>query len=168
MRFVKLEKAEEEAEKAVRELKSNRSNSIEDAVAVARCRAAEEWDDSHGAELARATEILHTAREARIAAEEALGLSGKNAPYPLGTELMEWKSSSYGFRSNPHRLTGRRGVVEAITRESQHPATKKYDRASIGEFVIRIVKKDGSKSKDYGKFDKWKAVWLPPGQEPKK
>jgi hypothetical protein len=81
--------------------------------------------------------------------------------------LVEWRKRFDGDVSTFRwELTGRRGVVEIITSESQHPS-KRISQAKLGEFVIRLIRKNGEPSSDYGRFDNWDTRWLLSGATPK-
>lgn len=90
-----------------------------------------------GAALALYTEAL-----------ESQAKTGLGCPLPIGSKVIEWTPiSRYG--GGPKAATNT-GIVEAITRESIHPANAaSYSRAKVGDFVIRLLKKDGSIGSKY-------------------
>jgi hypothetical protein len=100
-------------------------------------------------------------------AREAEALTGEGAPYPLGTILYEWVREYRYHDNSPMRLSGRRGILEAVTRESLFPVNmRSYSLPSVGSFIIRLLKKDGTTGKQFENPYKWE-TWLPEGQKPK-
>lgn len=130
-----------------------------------RTRIAMAIEIEFGASLRAALEARRIARDAHDSAIEADALSGKGSKYPVGTQMEEWGTRSMGYRRTPPPAvrTGVRGIIEAITRESVHPANSAaYSRAHVGSFVIRLLKKNGTPSQRYvkpysnGDFHGWK------------
>lgn len=157
-----LEKAERDARAALRELEDLRDAFIREETAKAR----DKWNSQHAEELETIRSRVVAAISNLTSAKESQAMSGDGAPYPLGTQLVEWKRpSTYG--PAPMKLTGRKGVVEAITRESEHPNNRSCSRAEIGDFVIRVLKNDGTRSKQYETFVGYRSQWLPEGKKPK-
>lgn len=111
-------------------------------------------------------------RDARIAVEEErerVALTGANAPYPLGTKLYKWEliPTDRWSRTSEWKVTAT-GVMEAITRASEHPGNAAdYSRAKIGQFVVRLYKKDGTLGARYDTEIKkhWSSEgWYPDGK----
>lgn len=119
-----------------------------------------EWKER----ISALSESAKTAKKAMEDAEIADAMDGGRCKYAIGTVLLEWKRSSYGFRTNPLRLTGRRGVVEVITRDSAHPNNRNYSRASAGDVVVRLLGKNGKPGILYSTdINSWRAKWFPEG-----
>jgi hypothetical protein len=86
--------------------------------------------------------------------------------YPSGP-VFEWRHS-YGIGNK--RLTGRRGIFEVCTPETEFAGNVgSYRRPKPGDIFIRVLKKDGTpglafETKNWnGKFS---SNWLPEGKEP--
>jgi hypothetical protein len=86
---------------------------------------------------------------------------------PVGTVLVEWKRSGY-YGGGPSKPTGRKGVVNIWTRQSDHPGNLRWGLPEVGDRYIRVLKKDGTPSRNFEKLSDWKASWLPEGTEPKR
>lgn len=83
-----------------------------------------------------------------------LAQSAHDAPYPLGTRMIETKTPSFSIRGKSVP-TGRVGIVEPVTKDTIHPDNLgSYTRADIGSYIVRILKKDGTPSKNYVRFTK--------------
>lgn len=103
-------------------------------------------------------------RQARVKAfqlmtdeKERKAVAGTNAPFPLGTKLKFVK------RTGRYSETTKFGVVEAVTRETVLPETitnarYSYLKPNIGDFIVRLLKADGTLSKN---IDKIHGGWLP-------
>lgn len=122
-------------------------------------------------------ERINAAQKALAAATQAYedtkiaeAQAGVDAKYPIGTKMAKWRRKyrySYGSDNPWTEQTGDFGIVEVITRESQHPANfADYSRASLGSIVIRKLKKDGTPSAQYVKFHDWYA-WFPADKDMK-
>lgn len=96
---------------------------------------------------------LQTERDAKEAVEVYLELKAKTKTdylYPIGTRLFEWKITGRGWdRNRAFVKTGKHGVTEIITSESIHAQTLQYSKAKRGDYVIRVIKKDGLPSANY-------------------
>lgn len=64
-------------------------------------------------------------------------------PYPLGTVMCEWEYESKWSRKMAK--TGKEGIFEIVTNETQFPKNIEY-RKEIGSYIVRILKKDGTPS----------------------
>lgn len=127
-----------------------------------------ELDAKHREGIKAAREVEHTAL---LALEEAIIADAISAPHkvPPGTMMAEWKyPGRYGNRGE-RQSTGRLGIIEIVTRDSEHPDNVRYNRASLGEAVVRLLKKkDSTQSKAYVRGSAMRSEWLPVGQEPAK
>ncbi len=157
---------------------SERRENLESARAKARRDALSEFTTALEARLEREYgEQIRQAREEenRISAamlqEKEEAALGKRYPYPLGSMLVEWAFPPRLYRAGTPRdrkLTGRKGVLEVITLESGHPANiSSWRMAKRGDLVVRILKKDGTKSLKYvrcrDRYDRDK--WVPEGTD---
>lgn len=78
---------------------------------------------------------------------EAQALAAKRE-IPLGTMMEEWQPVKISmFHYGDLAPTGRKGILEVITADSEHPGNKMH--ASRGDLVIRLLKKDGKPGRDY-------------------
>jgi len=117
-------------------------------------------------EEARAAEDAWNRRKVELAAEA-------KHPYPLGTIMVEWRwnnAVSNATSKNPasRELTGRKGVLEIITPESEHPSSwSDWKRARVGDLVIRSLKSDGKPGRSYlGTNRTWDLDhWVPEGTD---
>jgi hypothetical protein len=113
-----------------------------------------------GLRAAEATELAAT--KVLEEAKDAERLANVKLPYPVGTVLLEWKF--YSSWSDELQLSGKRGVIEVITAESQHPGNiSAYSRASIGTVVVRYLKADGKPSRNYSAWSAMSRPWSPEG-----
>lgn len=118
-----------------------------------------ELDILYRTSLDTAKAELADARSERLAMTEARALASTSHEIPPGTLMEEWRvPGRYGYGGVPS-ATGRRGIVEIITRASVHPASK-YFKAAVGRLVIRLLRRDGTPGKDYVS-DEWamKTYW---------
>lgn len=77
-------------------------------------------------------------------------------PYPVGTALQHYQTERY---SRDLKATGKIGQIEIITEASAHPENLgPWSRAKVGEVVVRFLKKDGSPS---AKYERWQNSWSP-------
>lgn len=108
----------------------------------------------------------HAAALERDAEKERAALEG-GSKIPAGTIMLEFDYPRYADRrASNRRLTGKRGVVEIVTRASEHPGNVgTYRQAAVGEVVIRRLKKDGSPSKAYERGWDARNCWLPEGRD---
>jgi hypothetical protein len=94
------------------------------------------------AELAAAEALADEAIEKAALAEER--------EVPAGTLMEEWKTPRHTYGRGPKELTGRKGVLEIITRESVHPGNiREWSQAKVGQLVVRILKKNGEPGTSY-------------------
>ncbi len=111
--------------------------------------------------------------------KERVALSGDGSKYPIGTILYEWEHD-HGRYMNcyyegpglcpKHKLSGRKAVVEPVTRDSKFSGVlSRYSRPEVGTFIARKFKKDGkSPSTAFVDLDKeWESRnWLLEGETP--
>lgn len=143
-----LERAENalrDAERAVIRLESEQSKAGD----AARAKARAEYDDR--IRIARMVRL--EAKTARDTAAVALAAGASGRAVPVGARVEEWRKKEVGgWRkewTNQLVATGRRGIVEVFTPQSEYPDNRgAWRRPRIGDFVIRLLKKDGSPSKD--------------------
>jgi hypothetical protein len=61
-------------------------------------------------------------------------------------------------------------VIEIYKEGDAYPSRSRWNRPAVGEIVVRMLKKDGSKSIEAEKYcfaEYAKEYWLPEGVEPK-
>lgn len=89
-------------------------------------------------------------------------------PYPVGTILIGWSDKNSGWYSKtPNYQIVAKGIFEIVTADTEHPATTTYSRPSIGEYIVRLLKADGTPSKKYQRFSHYSSLkWLPEGKNP--
>jgi hypothetical protein len=164
-------------EQAYRDARNRRSD-LEDARSRERRQRLNEFTVALDADLDRQyLDRIQQARTAEAVAEEALGkweeeqAKGAKHPYPLGTVMVEWEYPPRLYRNatpQDRRLTKRKGVLEIITAESEHPSNwGHWKRAYRGELIIRLLKSDGKPSRSYVKAsDHWEREhWVPEGAD---
>ncbi len=118
----------------------------------------------YGVQLRASNEAIGLAQRQLSEEKERIALTGDGAPYPLGTRLVQWEWPRWGGKPAP---TKHMGIVDAITSKSEHPANVRYGRAQIGQYVVRLIKKDGTTSSKYHLWrDYMKNSWLPEGEVP--
>lgn len=164
MRFEKAKDRAYAAEHNHRKLREERDQKIYDQVESLQEEVHAEYRDR-----------MNAAHEECVAARaelDAAKLADAKPKWPVGTVVCAWKQRTEGWMQRP---TGEwkviaKGVMEIITAESEHPdSLNKYSRASIGDVVVRLLKKDGTPGKKYESLTGWKAKhWLPEGQTPGK
>lgn len=147
----------EEADRALRERKRKAEAEFE-----------EQWEKTTEADRERLYQLRREANDAKEAWEAAKverAAQDTNA-IALGTVMVEWKRSGYGFSPGPMKPTGRRGRVAIWTRESPHPENIRWGLPDVGDRYIRVLKKDGTESINFEKLSDWKTTWKPEGEEP--
>jgi hypothetical protein len=169
MTLKQLEKAESQASDAFDELRNERDHKRSALLS----KAAQKIDAALEAEYAsRLKELLEKRNAALLALQEArIADASKDAPWPIGTELCGWERAREGWRgtrSGPWVIVAH-GILEVVTHETKHPASLGgYSRASIGEYIVRLKKKDGTLSLKYENLEGWRSkTWLPVGEKPK-
>ena len=98
------------------------------------------------------------------AEKDRIARIGDGGAYPVGTKLYEW--GPVRKFSRDIGATGKVGIFECITKDSVHAGNVAgYSRASIGDFVVRELKKDGTPSSRYHRYKHW-MQWYPEGESP--
>ncbi len=122
------------------------------------------------AALDSAKAALYQARAQWQEFRDAEALAEAKPPYPVGTKLAQWERCSEwnSTETKKVRASGVTGVLEIITRDSEHPANlSKYSRASVGSCVVRLLKKNGETGSKYIVPGGWHggdwAMWRPVG-----
>lgn len=113
-----------------------------------------------GKELADAQSEETRLRREKEEAEEREAIAAPR-DVPIGAQVEEWKPKRLGpWRTGPKEPTGRKGILEVITADSQHPGNK--TNARRGDVVVRLLKKDGKPSRNYI-HNKWSIdnEWIP-------
>lgn len=78
--------------------------------------------------------------------KERVALEANNGAYPLGTVMRKW---DYNKWDRTWKRTDKTGVVEVWTTKSDGKQTDWSSTASVGDYIIRFKKKDGSLGKHY-------------------
>jgi hypothetical protein len=101
-------------------------------------------DTKYGKRLRELREVASAAQQRLTEEKERVALSGKNAPFPIGSKVVSIRSGRYA--SDPK--TSLYGIVEAVTRETILPDNQgRWNHPNIGSFVVRLLKADGTPSK---------------------
>ena len=169
-----LEAAYESALSHSDKLRSDYDRVLSQRVSDARAAIVESMKPAMAA-IYQANRDTNDAKAAWDAALEAKSAAGAGAPVPIGTKLFQWAEPNSYRRSVPKKLTGLVGVVEVWTRTSQSPdGTRNYSLPNPGDFIIRILKKDGTPGKKFIRYHEhskswgtWSETWLPEGVEPR-
>jgi len=141
-----------------------------------------ELERIYGPTINHLWEQVNVAMVARIQAEEAAAIEGAGAPAPLGTIFQRWTTqrkylgqdpaqvyrSVYGPRTWVLATPSESGVLEAVTQSSILPANQRRSRApEVGEYIVRLHKKDGSTGLKYITAYNLRANgWFPKGENP--
>lgn len=120
-------------------------------------------------------EKLEAAEQAVFAAQKALDDANiaehSKAGYmglPVGTRLVQWKKTGPPWYGPNWLQTGTVGVLEVFEHGSAKPRSK-ASAPSIGSFIVRHLKKDGSPSRKFNKAKGppingfYDGPWLPEG-----
>lgn len=163
----KIQLAARQARRAYAELKEKRDEEKRKRLSLASEAINSDLANVYGEKLSALYDAQLAAEQAERDALTTRALSGEGAPFPLGTKMAEW-SRGYSH-SHALKLTGKVGVIEAVTEQSEFPENMgSWRRPAIGSFVIRMVKKDGSKSLktvSAGGSD-FRYYWRPEGVDP--
>lgn len=106
---------------------------------------------------------------ARLSLTEPMTSSTEQTEAPLidGARVREWSQLAPGAPAVP---TGREGVVETITAESQHrKGLKPHQMARDGDRVVRVINYSCEPTANYVRFDangRMPPEWLPVKQRP--
>lgn len=107
----------------------------------------------------------HHAQAAWDEAKVADAVLKKHEKGGVGTKLIEWGSGS-GYYRRELRVTGRVGRIAIWTADSAHPANMRWGLPSVGDFYVRIQRKDGSFAKTFCTLNNYGSLWLPEGKVP--
>lgn len=119
-------------------------------------------------------EIDKLENELRAELDKALvreALKANSGKYPVGTRMVEWewkfeRTGTDKFRRVP-RKTERIGIVEVFARGCPHVGMA-YAQPKPGEYIIRILKKNGAASLFAASLGNLTVnSWLPEGEKPK-
>jgi hypothetical protein len=134
--------------------------------------ACEKVNAELGGSLSLAKSAESKASMALKDAENAERLAGASSklPYPEGIIVCGWKDRGSWAMNPGMDRTGKRGVIEIYKQGDAYPSRSRWNRPAVGEIVVRMLKKDGSKSIEAEKYcfaEYAKEYWLPEGVEPK-
>lgn len=164
-----LERAAQEAERALDKARTMRDDEKRQLIHAFRERVEREVDLKHAEKIQALCNASVAASKAALAAKQSLALSGKTARVPLGTRMVEWELVR-DYTTSKHKLrpSGRLGLVEVLTEGSPLPGNRAHGLPKIGDVIIRVLKKQGGKSLNCMKLDSWDAMnrWFPEGQDP--
>lgn len=120
----------------------------------------------YGERLSALSLDIASRQNALTEAANARAAAAADAKMPVGQIMVRWMRPRYA-RGQLH-ITDERGVVEVITKDSEHPGKWCWRRAAIGETVIRLLTKTGKKGKRYerGIYDGSFTGWYPEGVNP--
>ena len=107
----------------------------------------------YGARIDQLYKVKVEAETHVVEETERVALTGATSRYPLGTKMFKM----VGRRSWDQKKVF--GVVEVITRTSEHPAVidgRHNFSASVGSIVVRHLKNDGTPSRRY---DQYLSAW---------
>lgn len=121
-----------------------------------------------GADLKQLQETRVEAHRQLVIEQDEATLQAK-PPYPLGAIFAEWKKERFAARTQPPKLTGRKAVFEVVTSSTQFPDNwASYSKPEIGQYILRVLKKDGTPGKQVIVTTHGKAYnWLPEGEAPR-
>jgi hypothetical protein len=142
----------------------------DDSAAVAKA-ASEAWDKK----ISDSSSAYYAARDAYEAA--LIAERTENTGWlPVGTEVWNWAAARglYRYsRTESHYVPGRKAVVSVWTRKSESRENHRHAHLpQPGDVYLRILKKDGTASKDWERTQSWgtagvadsvKECWLPEG-----
>lgn len=140
-----------ETEKRVAPLKE----AMEAQEAAIKAECSELFDD-------RDRELRNAVYEANRAHE--LGIveakNGNTGWLPVGTVIVKWERPRYTYGRGPLKLTDQVGMVEVWSPDSVYPENKsRYSRPHAGDIVVRLLKKDGTPSKNFESANEWNRVY---------
>ena len=155
--------AQEAAGKAERAYETERDKRIR--------RATDEIDHDMREQRSEHLALCRARGFAEIAWKEARVEAARKKAHtlgPIGTVLIEWDSGrSYGYTSRREwRKTGRTGKLDVWTMDSAHPANMTWSLPSVGDFYVRVVKKDGSESRLFESLRGYSSDWFVEGKSP--
>ena len=156
----KFEKAKSKAWDAYYDLKDERDKKRNDLVYEYINKIDSKLEAEYGDRL-RELSDAHT--KAQAAAEQYdVEQAIANAKYLIGTIMCKWVVKS-SWERVPQWEIECRGIVEVFTRESPRPDNQRFSLPSIGDIIVRILKKDG---KPGLRVERINDTWLPEGKKP--
>jgi hypothetical protein len=161
----KLEELRKELEQAYiaqREIQNKRNEREREYADEARRKL----DAEFGARLQQEKEKYSAALSAWRAEEDRIRLetAKDRLPYPEGTILAEYKTLQFSS-SNSMSPTANRGGVE-ILKAGDEFVQAGFMRISVGDVILRHLKKDGTRAKRAELWNDWmKERWLPEKKE---
>lgn len=114
----------------------------------------------HHAELLELRTIEAKADALFQEAWDAAKIAEAKPEYPVGTILQEWRRRKFDYHG-PLHPTGRKGVVEIVTRDSRFAAGR--ISPSCGTVICRLLRKDGTPGMQ---FEHYLGLWHPDGVNP--
>lgn len=88
-------------------------------------------------------------------------------PVIPGTELVRWATGSW-YHSPGTFLQDAIGIFEIVSFDSKFPENlSEYSRPKVGSYIVRLLKKDGTPSLKFDKYNHLGSNWLPKGKQPK-
>lgn len=160
-----LQKAHWDAQRSHRELEREFDNKRDKLLDDFREKVDADLEAEYGARLA-------ALRQAELDAERAVEderIANAKPPHPVGTVMIGWSNKSGSWARESDWQPVAKGIIEIVTRETVHPANTEYSRASLGDVVVRLLKKDGTPSAKYQTLGGWRSHrWLPEGKTPPK
>jgi len=99
---------------------------------------------------------------------EKRAIEEKELPYPEGTVMVHWERPfTYGVNNHPYKKSGDKGVLQIFKPYDKFPSKpKRWGMPSVGDVVIRLLKKDGTpgiQAKQYG-YDG--GIWTAENEDP--
>lgn len=85
---------------------------------------------------------------------------------PVGTRMVEWSTGRGYYSHRSWAKTGRTGKLAIWDEHSDYPTNTRYGHPSVGDYYVRVVKKDGTISRNFETLSDWKSKWLPEGVNP--
>jgi len=154
---VELTRKRNAAQRAYNDQKRTHESTVREAIWEAERRIKHFFDGIYGADQFRLWKELTEIESALTAEKERIALEGANSLYPLGTKVTRMKRVGRSYLSKEEPIYG---VVEAVTRETVIPENlASYSRPSVGSFIVRLLKGDGTPSKKFENlYDHWKPV----------
>jgi hypothetical protein len=167
-----LEREYEKLEDHARELKNSLEEEISRRLDVARAAIDEDLreqrEEAAQARIAVSDMKMLVLDPAKV--QEAI--STDRGPYKIGTMLVEWtRGNRYGFSTinHPIEMTGRKGIMEVWSSDSIRPSNLRWTLPHPGDYVIRILKADGTPGIKF-ESRSWEMSneWFPVGKDPNK
>lgn len=154
--LAELQDAVQAARTARYEVEARRMKARADAMGAIRAQFADEMENAH---------LTLVAAESAVMLElDRLARTGEGAALPVGTLAVEWSLPKWQRR--PWIKTGRSGVIEMVTLDSEFPANRA--KPWIGSTILRIRNKDSRLGKLYERVStaSWPYGWFEEGVDP--